>query len=404
MSACDALVNSASDGVAAALSAVDCMTGEATAGAFARLFGAQGALMPALTALLTLYIAIFALGLLTGRTRLGVAALTPRMLVIGVVLTFATSWIAYQSVLWNLAVGGPDQIAGMVMGTRGSASQIFAGRIDTLFQAIADAADMASQQAAATSAAKASATGNTGMVAPAVQQASAFAPSSLVWLAAVLLMLGTVGLMVTARIVLAVLLALGPVFIVLGLMRGTRGLCAGWLKALVMVALMPLMAVIGGALTIELAVPVVQRLAGAEGIEPRAAFALFLIAAVHCALMALALKTAGVMVGGWRVFGLAPAREGRDGANSGIARDGASAPRAAAVAGRMVMAPANDGASGAPGRSSTGTSGRGGRIMAGQVILPTLAPQGTGQGTGPARTQGVGSRWRRPATRAELLR
>ena len=53
---------------------------------------------------------------------------------------------------------------------------------------------------------------------------------------------------VTCKIALAILLAVGPVFVVLALFKGTRGLFAGWLKALVMLALTPLFAVLGGAI------------------------------------------------------------------------------------------------------------------------------------------------------------
>jgi type IV secretion system protein VirB6 len=133
MSVCTGLAEEASAGVAQALRAVDCLSAETTAIAFGRLFGANGALAPALTILLTLYIAIFAFSLLTGRSRIGVSALTPRAITLGFVLTFATSWIAYQSVVWNLAVGAPDQIASVLTGSQGSATQIFAGRIDTIF-------------------------------------------------------------------------------------------------------------------------------------------------------------------------------------------------------------------------------------------------------------------------------
>src|SRR5690606_33490356 len=108
---------------AAALRAVDCLAGETVAAAFARLFGssagAGGALLPALTIALTLYIAIFAVGLLTGRSRLGIAALTPRALTLGLVLTFATSWVAYSQVVWNLATGAPDEIASVLTGAKG---------------------------------------------------------------------------------------------------------------------------------------------------------------------------------------------------------------------------------------------------------------------------------------------
>ena len=89
MSACDVLVENASLGVAPALRAVDCLAGETTALAFGRVFGSQGGLMPALLIVLTLYIAFFAISLMLGRSRLSISALTPRMLTLGLVLTFA---------------------------------------------------------------------------------------------------------------------------------------------------------------------------------------------------------------------------------------------------------------------------------------------------------------------------
>lgn len=286
MSQCDALVANASDGVAAALRAVDCLSGETTGSAFSRLFGAGGALMPALTLLLTLYIAFFAFSLLTGRSRIGISALTPRMLTLGLVLTFATSWVAYQSVVWNLATGAPDQIAGILLGARGSATQLFADRIDLLFAAISETAGSAAQGA------------------PQQAGQGSFTPGNLMWLGALLLMLGTVGILVTARIALAVLLALGPIFVTMLIFGGTRGLFAGWLRGVVLTALTPLFAVLGGSFMIELAVPIVAGLRGAEGIDGRAAMALFVMAAVHCALMALALRVASTMVAGWSIFGL----------------------------------------------------------------------------------------------------
>ena len=391
MNTCDPLVQNASDGVAAALSAVDCMAGNATQGAFERLFGTTGVLLPALTLLLTLYIAVFALGLLTGRTRLGVAALTPRMLMIGVVLTFATSWVAYQSVLWNLVVGAPDQVASVVMGAKGEATHLFAQRIDILFQAIADAAEAANQQQAGA--------GNAATAAGSAASGT-FAPASLVWLAAVLLLLGTVGVLVTARIVLAVLLAIGPVFIVLALLRGTRGLAAGWLRALVLVALTPLVAVLGGGLTIELAVPVVQRLAGPDGIEARPAFALFLIAAVHCALMVLALRTSATMVGGWDVFGLAPARErtserGGPRDTPALRTPAAAASRTAALAAAQTLRTAESRTTRETAASTSAATTR--------TVIARLGSAPMTVGLPPLRTHGLGSRWRR-AQSAEFLR
>ncbi|MGN6500414.1 MAG: type IV secretion system protein, partial [Tsuneonella sp.] len=286
--ACEAASGELGNGVAAALRAVDCVAGEATAQAFGRLFAPGGSLVPVLTIVLTLYVAFFALSLLLGRSRLGVSALTPRMMTLGLVLTFATSWIAYQSVVWNMAVGGPDWLAGVLTGSQGSATQVFGQKIDVVFQAVQQATQGHDKDI------------------------GAFSPEGIVWLGAMLFLLGTVGVLVTARIGLAVLVALGPVFVVMALFGGTRGLFTGWLKGVVMLALTPLFAVLGGSVMLKLAVPVLGRLTQSPGVvDAQAAMAFFLIGAVHVALMVMTIKVAGAMVSGWQVFGLAADRATR---------------------------------------------------------------------------------------------
>ena len=286
MSVCDVLTRTAGDGTLDAIRAVDCLANETAAMGFSRLFGAQGSLLTALTILLTLFIAAFAVALLTGRSRIGVAVLTPHVFLLGAVLTFATSWVAYQSVVWNLAVAAPDELASTLLGTSGSAVEVFAERLDQILAAIATAADAVGTPAAG--------------AAQAAQ--GSFTPVNLMWLAALLLMLGTAGIIVVSRIALGVLLAVGPVFIVLALFSGTRGLFAGWLRAVVLTGATPLFAVLGGSMSFELIVPIVQKLHGDLGIDGHAAISLFMIAAVHCALMGLCLKVGSTLVSGWRVF------------------------------------------------------------------------------------------------------
>ncbi len=201
--ACQQALEGVGAGVAASLRAVDCVANGVTTQAFGRLFAPGGSLVPVLTILLTLYVAFFAISLLLGRSRLGVRSLTPRMITLGLVLTFATSWLAYQSVVWNLAIGGPDWLATMVTGSDGSATNVFADKLDVVFAAIQQASQ-----------------GQQGEV-------SAFSPAGIMWLGAMLLLLGTVGVLVTARIALAVLVALGPIFVVMALFDGTRGLFTG---------------------------------------------------------------------------------------------------------------------------------------------------------------------------------
>ncbi len=292
MSTCPTFGDGGPSGIAEALRVVDCMSGEAASFAFSRLFGSDALLGQALTLALTLYIAFYAVGLLTGRTSLSVSSLTPRMMTLGIALTFATSWVAYQSVIWNLLVGAPDQIASLLIGSQGSATSLFADRLDTIFAVVAQAAALTEANTSG------------------LQQSTSLASGpDLLWLSALLLLLGTVGVLLVARIALAAMLALGPIFIICGLFEGSRGLFEGWIKAAVLFALTPLLAVLIGGATIAMLSPMLDSLAAAGGQVPlRLTTTLFLAAAVYCALMALCLKIAGTMVAGWRL----PFSSGRD--------------------------------------------------------------------------------------------
>lgn len=398
-SACTQLTETASDGVAPALRAVDCLANETTSAAFGRLFGTDGALLPALTIILTLYIAWFAISLLTGRSRLGVSALTPRMMTLGLVLTFATSWVAYQGVVWNLAVGAPDQVAGILMGAKGSATQLFGDRVDLIFAAIAEAGQNAggAQQGAA---------GAAQQTAASVAQGT-FTPANLMWIAALLLLLGTVGVLLTARIALAVLLALGPIFVIFGLFGGSRGLTAGWLRGVVLTATTPLFVVVGGGIMLELLVPVVADLRGQGGIDGRAALALFTIAAVHVALMAMVLRVMGTVVASWQVFGLGK------GEDAGRGRPQPEAPPALAPPGYAASAPALAGGSRA--RSMTAAAAPVAETHDGpaepsrgsvtRTVINQVARSGSDLPSLPqTRSRGVGSRFRAPPTQVREMR
>lgn len=403
MTVCEPLAAEATTGIAAALRAVDCLANETAATAFSRLFGSNGAMVPALTGLLTLYIAFFAISLLTGRSRIGISALTPRMMTLGLVLTFATSWVAYQNVVWTLATAAPDEIAGVLTGANGSATRIFADRMDIILGAVSEAAGggaVATEDgAAAGGAANAGASGAQG----------SFSPGNLTWLSALLLLLGTVGILVTARIALAVLLAVGPVFVVLALFPGTRGLTAGWLRGVVMMAVIPLFVVLSGGLILELLVPVVRLLASPEGISGRAAMALFTIASVHLALMVMVMKITGSLVAGWQVFGLAPSKS-RDGAapagnvtvHGAAGREGGYVQPDAASLSRKGTAILPVTALAAPDSGGSGASAAA-PVRTGQVMAhPVAANAAAATVPGHRRNQGIGSHYRRPQTNAPL--
>ncbi len=290
MSDCPAFAAQGPVNIADALRSVDCLSGQAVETAFSRLFGSSGALSQALTLILTLYVALLALSLLTGRSGLRLNMLTPRMLQLGLVLTFATSWVAYQNVGWNLLVGAPDQIASILLGTKGSATELFAQRLDTLFDVIARSAHLSSS---------ANANAATVGVVPQIAGTSP-KPADLLWAASLLLLLGTVGVLIVARIALAAVMALGPIFIIFALFGGTRGLFEGWLKAAVMLALTPMLAVLLGGGTLVLISPMFNALAQAGGkVSLELASSIFLAAFVYASLMVLAMRATAMITGSW---------------------------------------------------------------------------------------------------------
>jgi type IV secretion system protein VirB6 len=286
MSQCEPFGVDGPAGVADALQKVDCLANDATAMSFGRLFGAHGSFQTALTIVLTLYIALLAFNLLTGRSALRLSVLTPRMMTLGLVLTFATSWIAYQSVVWNLATGAPDEIASVLVGSKGSATVLFAQQLDGFFDAITNAASSIPAQT------------------PAVAAATpAFAsPANILSLGALIMLLGTVGVLVVCRLALAALLIIGPVFIVLALFDGTRGLFEGWLKSVAMFALVPLLTVVMGSGALVAIAPMVSGLDQAGGQIPlRTAVTILVASIIYASLMLLIFKVAANLTRGWRM-------------------------------------------------------------------------------------------------------
>ena len=298
MSQCEPFGADGPAGIADALSKIDCLANDATAVSFGRLFGAHGSFQTALTIILTLYIGLLAFNLLTGRSALRLSVLTPRMMTLGLVLTFATSWIAYQSVVWNLATGAPDEIASVLVGSKGSATMLFAQQLDGFFTAISDAAT----QVAPVNPAVAAAT-------PAMAS-----PANLLSLGALIMLLGTVGVLVVCRLALAALLIIGPVFIVLALFEGTRGLFEGWLKSVAMFALVPLLTVVMGSGALAAISPMVTALDQSNGVIPlRTAVTILTASIIYLTLMILVFKVAGNLTKGWRLGrgGSAAAAESR---------------------------------------------------------------------------------------------
>ena len=277
-------------GISNALGAVDCNVGLLVTSSYGRLFGTEGVFGTVLTGLLTLYVGFVALGLMTGRTRLTLSGMVPKVLAIGLVLTFATSWPAYHALVFGLLVGGPEQLATALAGANGDTLG-FANRLDLLLDAFATLAKVIGDNVPSSDA---KALGP--LAGPQIA-------SALVWLSGMMILLASAGALVLTRIVLALLLAIGPVFIVFGLFRQTRGLLEAWLRTSLLFALAPTLTVLAGSAALTLLTPLVdiiaQDPAGAVA-DLRPIIELFLGSIVYVGLVAMLMWASASLVRGWR--------------------------------------------------------------------------------------------------------
>lgn len=383
MSACPALLTG-DGGLAQGMAGLDCQLNLAVTAGYGRLFGMGGAFGATLTGLLTIYVAFIAFGLITGRTRLSLSTLTPRMLALALVLTFATAWPAYQAMVYGLLTGGPDQIAAALLGAPHGAARAFAARLDLVFEQMADLAKSLSEAGPANE--------------PQVQTAV-----KLTWAAALMLLVSTAGLLIVARIVLAVLLALGPVFVVLALFPRTRGLFEGWLKTACALAFTPMLLTLGGAGVLAALGPVITAIgedpAGAVA-ESRPILTLFLGATIYVLLLVALAWAAANITRGWRPFGGA----GETLATTGPGPQASPAMTLAALDGRPALDARTAAVVAAVSGSPAGS--RQTHVDRRTAIAPppaALAPQAsTRRAAARPRTEGLGQRHRPPPSAAPL--
>src|SRR4029079_10146384 len=107
-------------------------------------------------------------------------------------------------------------------------------------------------------------------------------PANILSIAGLILLLGTVGVLVVFRLALAALLIIGPIFIVLALFEGTRGLFEGWLKTVALFAMSSLLTVIIARGALIAITPMVAGLGeGGAPIELRAAVSILVASIIY---------------------------------------------------------------------------------------------------------------------------
>jgi len=229
---------------------VDCNVQGLSQGAYGTLAQPGSAINAALFGLLTLYVGFIGYRMLLGRAPLRVGELTISALKIGLVVVIATNWGVYQTVLYNTLFQGPAQIAASLLGSVQPNGSVFRG---DPFDGLQIAFDQLSLGAAHFA-------GRAGPQATSLQGGPGFAAFALNG-SAYLMLLATLGTVLAAKVALALILGLAPVFAAFLLFAPTRGIFEGWLKAAVGFALIPLVVTLTLAVQLTMLEPSLIRLA-----------------------------------------------------------------------------------------------------------------------------------------------
>lgn len=242
------------------LSSTDCHVQTLVRSGYDALFAPSGAFASVLTVGLTIYVALIGYRLLLGRSQLNVSELALSAVKIGAVVALATQWGTYQTVVYRTLFDGPQETADVIMHSVGASGSAYAGDVFVGLQRAFDdltsfspasppgAAAAAPTPPPAAPAGLTAASPIAGTLPPAstpgagasnLLSQSGF-DSLLLLGSALILLISTLGVLLIAKIVLALLLGLGPIFLALFLFDTTRGLFEGWLRASIAFAFAPL--------------------------------------------------------------------------------------------------------------------------------------------------------------------
>ena len=221
--------------VASALNAADCQARAIAALGYQALATPGSSASLVLTGLLTLFVALWGYRLMMGEApgvRDGVIALAK----IGIVLALATSWSTYRTLAHNVVLTGPAELVtevGVAAGLPGSNGDL-ALRLQYVDRGLAQLGELgvgkreSDQQVMRYR----NINGRREMVVENQQDPVGVIEPISLGLARVLFLVSAVGGLVVLRLIAAILLALGPLFVVFLLFDATRGWFAGWLRGL----------------------------------------------------------------------------------------------------------------------------------------------------------------------------
>ena len=236
-------------GLAARLLAdTDCQSFGLVERGYIALSQPEGPVAAMLTSLLVVAVAFFGYRLLLGRGLLLADAISLAVK-IGVVLLLATSWEAWQALAYDTFARAPVRVAGEMLSALNATDPI------TGLQAALDGLEDASVGYRT----------RAGIASPLVGGPAAAAMTLTV--SSYFLTLSILGLLVIARILLALLLAVTPLIAGLILFDATRGMAARWLAAMAAAAIVPLFVLVLAAVELSILNPMITRLLSEQAAE-----------------------------------------------------------------------------------------------------------------------------------------
>ncbi len=305
------------------IASVNCFVEASVAQSYGALMGPGGGLKSAMTAALVIYVAILGYRFMLGRARLAMGDLVPRMVLIGAILALTTSWVTYQTLVYDVLTDGPEEITQMV--TRGQTeNRSVAERVDSVSKQLTTVANdwgkgplgivanvgpqSSIAEAANAARLRAEVAGNNPLPTVAsppsiIGNPFSSAPNYLSW-SAMLLTLTAAGSIAMTKALLGLLLAIGPAFALFALFGNTRGLAVGWARAALFLAFVPLFATLTSLAMLTMLEPMAATLAANAARGSYAlndALAIFIAVLVMTGIALLAVRVAGMMVSGWVV-------------------------------------------------------------------------------------------------------
>ncbi len=291
----------AGDGVIrGVLGAVDCQTRSFAEAGYSSLTSASSGFQLALTALLTIYVALIGYRMLFASAGVRLSEAPGIALRIGAILALVTSWATFQTLVFDVAARAPKEIAGIVAAPLqdGGGSALAADPIGGLQVAY----DQLTQGAVAFGK-------MAGPVAHSYSSPAAAAAEALSSASGVLFM-SSAGVISAATLAIGVLTAVGPIFIALFLIPATRGLFVGWVRALAAAAFVTLLGWLVIVLMLSVLEPWLTALAEQRRdmvLNPQTAMSAAALVFVFGAGQAALVIGASVMAVGFRLRSAAPA-------------------------------------------------------------------------------------------------